>query len=156
MIKDRTTMDCKTFTRLWTNSKGDQLSAEVLSHIGQCAECRSKVEKYRQTLSLLNAAPALDYNAAKVEREVMAKIASTTAPVSRSAKRRRIWIASAAASAALLLATTGVAHYLWFTEKTESEAIVEMISGLATEQSQPREKTSSFPDLATLENLLSE
>ena len=147
-------MDCRTFAKLWMNSNDDTLSQEVREHLSQCAECQRKVECYNELLTALKSDPQLPDSAAKTEFAVMSRIENLR-PEAQRTSHRKLWIASAAASVALLLVAGLIFHHNNI-EKSENKAIVEMISEIHDEQGQPREQTSAYSDLAMLESYLTD
>ena len=147
-------MDCKTFTKLWLNSKTDELPQEAREHLAHCAECQHKVDCYTETLDLLKSAPKQQINVPEVEFAVMSRIENMS-PAAQHSSHRKLWIASAAASVAVLL---GASQYIYQqnAEQEENEAIVEMISKIHDENRGPREQNSAYNDLAVLEMMLTD
>ena len=147
-------MDCRTFAKLWLNSNNDTLTQEAREHLSHCAECKHKVECYDELLTALKSDPQLPDIDTKTEFAVMSRIENLS-PAAQHTSHRKLWIASAAASVAVLL-VTGLAFYQNSIEKAENKAIVEMISEIHEEQGQTIEPTSEYTDLALLESYLTD
>ena len=143
-----------TFAKLWLNSKNDEFPQEAREHLEHCAECRRKVERYGELLTALKSDTQLPDSAAKTECAVMSRIENLR-PEAQHSSHRKLWIASAAASVAVLI-VAGLFFHQHSIEKSENKAIVEMISEIHDEQRQPREQTSAYSDLAMLESYLTD
>ena len=144
-------MDCKTFTRLWTNSKDDTLSPEAQQHLEHCAECQKKVDCYFTTLALLKAAPQIDHIDAKMEFAVMSRIENAEkAAAKRQSFRRKVWIGAAAACVAALV----VNAFLFNSdrmEQRENQAIVEMIGDVCNSTNGGYATQTDYSDLEAME-----
>lgn len=146
-------MNCKTFEKQWMKNKGETLSSEALSHLATCNACRAKVERYRQALSLIKETPQIPDNTAKIQFAVMSRIRNLQ-PAANRTSHRKLWIASAAASVALLLAVAQITYHHVNDIREDEEAIVDMLSDMHAEQYSPRPNTSEYSDLAIIESYL--
>ncbi|MBR0073278.1 MAG: hypothetical protein IJP95_05515 [Bacteroidales bacterium] len=147
-------MDCNTFTKLWLNSQDDNLPPEVQEHLAQCTRCRQKVESYNQALSMLKSEPEINNIGYKMEFAVMSRIENSASIAPQSTSYRKMWIASAVAGVAILVAA-GIIYNQHRTVQEENNAIVDMISQIHDEQGHQSQQTSSYSDLAMLETLIS-
>ncbi len=146
-------MNCKTFEKQWMKNNGETLSSEALSHLATCNECHAKVARYRQVLSLIKETPHIPDNTAKMQLAVMSRIQNLQ-PATNRTTHRKLWIASAAASVALLLAAAQITYHHVNEVREDEESIVEMLSDMYAEQYSPRPNTSEYSDLAIIESYL--
>lgn len=99
-------MDCRQFLKEWNDTDGEQFTEEQVGHLESCGSCRSKVEKYRETIAFLkakNVAVSID----RFTEKVMDRI-NNPAPIRHSHMKA---YASVAAACALLLIAAGIFQY---------------------------------------------